>query len=148
MSKPWTGPPLKQCPQHGHFTAAVCPVCSMPEPGNQTWEEKRHANQAKPKVPDAKPKRDKAPALERTIPGKTTGIQGIEKRHRLCVTGFRIRPLDPDNFAGGTKDIIDGLRHAGLIPGDEPWRIILETDQVRVRSLAEENTEIVIEYTE
>lgn len=148
MSKPWTGPPLKQCPQHGHFTAAVCPVCGQPEPGNQTWEEKRHAAKIHTQVSDAKPQRDKAPALDGSVSGEAESIPRTEGRHRIRITGFRCRCLDPDNFAASGKDVIDGLRHAGLIPGDEPWRIILETDQVRVRSFAEEKTEIVIDYPE
>jgi hypothetical protein len=52
--------------------------------------------------------------------------------------------FDPDNFAGSCKDLLDGCRHAGLIPGDEPWRIIYETAQEQVKSYAQERTLIEI----
>jgi hypothetical protein len=41
--------------------------------------------------------------------------------------------------------LLDGCRHAGLIPGDEPWRIIYETAQEKVKSYAQERTLIEIE---
>jgi len=93
-------------------------------------------------LPDAKPQRDKAPTLGRAVKGKAQGVGRIIVRF----TAFRVRPLDPDNFAGGTKDLIDGLRHSQLIPGDEPWRIKLETEQEKVRSFKEERTEIELIY--
>lgn len=40
---------------------------------------------------------------------------------------------------------MNGLRHAHVIEGDEPWRITLETEQVKVGTFAEERTEIEIE---
>jgi hypothetical protein len=61
--------------------------------------------------------------------------------------GFRVRPLDPDNFAASIKDLLDGLRHAGIIAGDEPWKIILETEQVRVAHFEDERTEIEITWS-
>lgn len=66
-------------------------------------------------------------------------------RTHVCFVGHRVRPLDPDNFAGGCKDLLDGLRHARLIPGDEPWRITFKTEQVRVSHLREEGTQVIIE---
>lgn len=95
---------------------------------------------ANSEVSDAKPQRDKAPALGAAVPGKAKSLPRITVR----LTGYRVRPLDPDNFAGGCKDIIDGLRHAQLIPGDEPWRIRLETDQEKVRRYSEEKTVVEI----
>lgn len=59
--------------------------------------------------------------------------------------GYRVRPLDPDNFAGGCKDLLDGLRHARLIDGDEPWRIIFETSQIKVAHYEDEKTVIEVE---
>lgn len=76
-------------------------------------------------------------------------VQGKEEgdgRTIIRFTGFRVRPLDPDNFAGSVKDLLDGIRHAGLISGDEPWKIILQTNQVKVRSFKEEKTLVEIEY--
>lgn len=91
-------------------------------------------------VPDAKPKRHKAPTLGAAAQGEAAGISRVAVRF----IGYRVRPLDPDNFAGSVKDLLDGLRHAKLLLGDEPWRIQLETTQVKVSSFAEECTEIEI----
>ena len=65
------------------------------------------------------------------------------KRIRLCVTGFRRRLLDPDNFC--PKYFIDCLRFAGIIQDDSPEFIILETNQVKVKFKQQERTEITIE---
>lgn len=92
-------------------------------------------------LPNAKPQRHKAPALGGAVQGEANG----PGRARVRFTGYRVRPLDPDNFAGSVKDLLDGLRHAGLISGDEPWKIILETEQVKVATFAEEKTVITIE---
>lgn len=100
----------------------------------------RRDTHAASKVPHAKPEPDKAAALVCPVQGKATGI------HRITVrfTGYRVRPLDPDNFAGSVKDLLDGLRHAGIIHGDEWWRIRLETEQVKVSHYKEEETVIEI----
>lgn len=91
-------------------------------------------------VSHAESKRDEAPTLGRTVPGKKESIPSITVRF----VGYRVRPLDPDNFAGSVKDLLDGLRHAQLIPGDESWQIKLETEQVKVSKFSEEKTEILI----
>jgi hypothetical protein len=88
------------------------------------------------------PQSDQAPALGSAIPGKVQSVPRVTVRF----IGYRCRPLDPDNFAGGCKDLLDGLRHAALILGDEPWRINFETRQEKVRSRCEEKTVIEIEY--
>lgn len=93
-------------------------------------------------LPDAEPQRDKEAALGGTVQRKAQGMGRVI----VCFTGYRVRPLDPDNFAGSVKDLLDGLRHAQLIPGDEPWRIKLETEQEKVRSFKEERTEIELIY--
>lgn len=64
----------------------------------------------------------------------------------LRFTGYRKRLLDPDNYAAGTKDLIDGLRHAGLIPDDNPEIIKLETSQEKIKNKDQERTEIEIHY--
>jgi|GEM_PF-1594932 len=89
-------------------------------------------------LPDPKPERYEAAALGSAISREAKGFS----RTRIRIVGHRVRPLDPDNFAGSVKDLLDGLRHAGLIPGDEPWRIILETEQVKVRRLDQQKTVI------
>lgn len=93
-------------------------------------------------VPHAQPQRHEAPTLGAADEGKAPG----DGRTRVRFVGYRVRPLDPDNFAGSVKDLLDGLRHAGLLAGDEPWRIILETEQVRVPSFAQERTEIFLTF--
>jgi hypothetical protein len=93
------------------------------------------------KLPNAESQRDKASALGATGSGEKESVP----RTVVRFTGYRVRPLDPDNFAGSVKDLLDGLRHSGIIHGDEPWRIRLETEQVRVRSFKEERTVIEVE---
>ena len=90
----------------------------------------------------AESERDQAAALERADAGKEEGAERVTVRF----IGYRVRPLDPDNFAGGCKDSLDALRHAHLIDGDEPWKIIFQTEQIRVKTFCEEKTEIIIEY--
>lgn len=92
-------------------------------------------------VPNRQPQPDQAPALGGAVQGKAQSDDRVTVRF----TGYRVRPLDPDNFSGSVKDLLDGCRHAGLLLGDEPWRIRLETEQVRVRSYKEEKTVIEIE---
>lgn len=92
------------------------------------------------KIPHAQHQPQDAPALGGTIQGAGKMLG----RTIVRITGFRVRPLDPDNFAGGTKDLLDGLRHAALIQGDEPWKIKLETEQVKVKHFKEQRTEVEI----
>jgi hypothetical protein len=91
-------------------------------------------------LPNPKPKQNKAAALGATVRGEKKGV----RRTRVRFVGYRVKPLDPDNFAGSCKDLLDGLRHAGLISGDEPWRIIFETEQEKVAHYKDERTEIEI----
>lgn len=91
-------------------------------------------------ISNTKPKRNKTAALDGAIQGEAESL----RRTRIRFTGYRVRPLDPDNFAGGCKDLLDGLRHAALIPGDEPWKIIYETEQVKVKKFEQEKTVIEI----
>ncbi len=93
------------------------------------------------KIQDSEPQPHAANALD----GVATGEKGGDTRVRVRFTGHRVRPLDPDNFAGSCKDLLDGLRHSGLLAGDEPWRIIFETAQEKVKSYAEERTVIEID---
>lgn len=106
----------------------------------QSGKPLKHENKTDRPLPNTVAQRDQTPALDGAVPGEAQGVG----RTRIRFTGYRVRPLDPDNFAGSIKDLLDGLRHAGLIPGDEPWRIILETEQVRVGGFAAECTEIEI----
>ena len=90
----------------------------------------------------AEPQPDPTPALGSVAAREAESVQRIVVRF----TGFRVRPIDPDNFAGSVKDLLDGLRRVRLIPGDEWHRIKLETEQVKVASAAEERTEIELIY--
>jgi hypothetical protein len=87
------------------------------------------------------PQQNQTPTLDRATARKTKSL----RRTAVRFTGYRVRPLDPDNFAASCKDLLDGLRHAQLIPGDEPWRITFETAQVQVTSYSRERTVIEIE---
>lgn len=102
---------------------------------------KSHENHSNTPIPDPKLERHEAPALGGTAKGKDEGVGRVVVRF----VGYRVRPLDPDNFAGSVKDLLDGLRHAQIIEGDEPWRIILETEQEQVTTFSEEKT--IIEIT-
>jgi hypothetical protein len=93
------------------------------------------------KISNSESQRDEAPALDGADAREAPSL----RRTRIRFTGYRVRPLDPDNFAGSVKDLLDGLRHAKIISGDEWWRITLETTQKKVRSFAEEKTVIEIE---
>lgn len=92
-------------------------------------------------LPHAVAERDQAPALGEAVSGEEKGMA----RTIVRFTGHRVRPLDPDNFAASIKDLLDGLRHAGIVFGDEPWRIILQTEQVKVKAFKDERTVIEIE---
>lgn len=94
-----------------------------------------------PQLPDPEPKPKPRRALEHSLPGKEESLPRVTVRF----IGYRVRPIDPDNFAGSCKDLLDGLRHAALIRGDEPWRIRFETEQCKVAHYAQEKTVIEIE---
>lgn len=93
-------------------------------------------------VPNPVAQCDQTPALGCTIQGEAQSMGRVTVKF----TGYRVKPLDPDNFAGSVKDLLDGLRKCELIKGDEPWRIILQTEQVKVPHFEEERTEIELIY--
>lgn len=97
-------------------------------------------HQTSRQVQDTKPKRHQKAALVQAVPREAESLE----RAIVRFIGYRIRCCDPDNFAGSCKDLLDGLRHASFIPGDEPWRIIFQTEQVKVSKKSEERTEIEI----
>jgi hypothetical protein len=100
-----------------------------------------HETRPDAQLPHAKPEPNQGRALECPAPAQAGRVASVVVRF----TGYRVRPLDPDNFAGSVKDCLDGLRHAHLIDGDEPWRITLETRQIRVASYSQEQTVIEID---
>ena len=93
------------------------------------------------KLPAAEPERAQANALDQTVQGKTEGV----RRPAVRFTLYRLRLLDRDNYAGSAKDLLDGLRHAALIPGDSEAEIDLEVEQVKVAHRSEQKTVISIE---
>ncbi len=101
-----------------------------------------YANQPCRTLPDPEPQCDQAPALDAAVSGEKDSVGRI----CVCFIGYRVRPLDPDNFAASVKDLLDGVRHSGLIPGDEAWRIRLQTEQEQVAHFKDERTEITITY--
>lgn len=106
------------------------------------YEQRRAKHRPGAGLSDTKPERHKTPALVKAVPRETTSLP----QTRVRITGYRIRPLDPDNFAGGTKDCIDGLRHSGLLHGDDPASLVLETQQVKVSKRREQKTVVEIFY--
>lgn len=95
-------------------------------------------------IQDALFEHHEAPALVGAGEGEAQSLPRIIVR----VTGCRVKTLDPDNFAGSCKDIIDGLRHAGLLFGDGWKEIKFEPDQREVAHYSEETTEVEIIYPE
>lgn len=108
-----------------------------------TWTPQQlqaYENRHRGKISNPLPECNQAPALVRPDAGEKESVGRV----RVCFRGYRVRPLDPDNFAASVKDCLDYLRHCGLIEGDEPWRITLETTQVKVAHFKEEKTVIEI----
>jgi hypothetical protein len=90
------------------------------------------------------------PSLNRTIRQHWTE-QLREKKRGWTALSSALKatasdPSTPTTFAGGCKGLLDGLRHAHLIKGDESWRIIFQTERERVQTFGEERTEITIDY--
>jgi len=65
-------------------------------------------------------------------------------RVHIRFESVRKRLLDPDNIC--EKWTLDCLRYIGVIRGDEPDKITLETTQRRANKGEEERTEITITY--
>ena len=61
----------------------------------------------------------------------------------VCIKSFRTRLLDEDNFAGGTKYLIDCLR-PHLIAEDSPGITTFKWKQVKVKTQKDERTEVFI----
>ena len=77
--------------------------------------------------------------------GQAQGEAPVSNRIGICITGFRRRLLDPDNFAGGCKYLIDGLRYSQLLHDDTQEQVSLTFQQVKVQTKQEEETLIEIE---
>ena len=75
------------------------------------------------------------PAAETNPPGRVARV-------RVRVVSFRKRLLDPDNLCA--KYHIDGLRYCHIIADDTARHITIEVSQEKVKTKAEERTEIEI----
>lgn len=64
-------------------------------------------------------------------------------RYLVRVVSYRTRLLDEDNLA--EKYHVDACRYAGLIPTDSPDRTTIHVSQEKVKTKAEERTEIMIQ---
>jgi hypothetical protein len=64
--------------------------------------------------------------------------------YTLSITRYSTKTLDVDNLAGGCKPLIDQIRYAHLIPDDNPESVNITFSQVKVKTQAEQRTEIRI----
>ena len=83
-------------------------------------------------------------APKQTLESLRKGKKTCGNRTRIVITRYSCRPLDCDNFAGGCKPALDQLRYAKLIKDDSPEDIEVEFKQIKVKTKAEERTEIEI----
>jgi len=63
--------------------------------------------------------------------GKEPGTHQVPTRIQVCITSFRARFVDPDNLCGGSKFIVDCLKHCGAIEDDDPEHIELVIKQAK-----------------
>jgi hypothetical protein len=64
--------------------------------------------------------------------------------YTLAITRFSTKTLDVDNLAGGSKPLIDQIRYSKLIPDDNPESVNITFSQVKVKTQAEQRTEVTI----
>ena len=64
--------------------------------------------------------------------------------YTLAITRYSTKTLDVDNLAGGCKPLIDQIRYAKLIPDDNPESVEITFTQVKVRTQADQRTEVTI----
>jgi hypothetical protein len=65
-------------------------------------------------------------------------------QYTLGITRFSTKTLDVDNLAGGCKPLIDQIRYAKLIPDDNPESVEITFSQIKVKTQAEQRTEVSI----
>lgn len=76
----------------------------------------------------------------------TQGKPDRKDRAHVRITIRRRRLLDPDNAYASVKDLLDGIRDAGLILDDSEERITLEVNQEKAGKGEDEGTRIEIDY--
>lgn len=77
-------------------------------------------------------------ALDQVVPAQTKS----QSRPLVRFIFRRLQLWDVDAVAGGSKDLLDGLQEAGLIPGDRPDQIRFEAFQEQVKTKRQEGTVI------
>lgn len=63
---------------------------------------------------------------------------------QVCFTLYRVRLLDVDAKYASIKDLLDCIVDAGFALGDQEGEVDLQVTQVKVKTRAEERTEIQI----
>ena len=96
----------------------------------------------------SQPKPDSTYTLVAKARRDSASDEGADTRTRVCIKGYRVRCIDPDNYTGGLKALIDCLQLCGLIPDDSYAAIHLETSQTHVTTPGQERTVVTIEYPE
>ena len=86
-------------------------------------------------------------ALDKVHKAKETSKDCTAKcnpQYTLGITRFSTKTLDVDTLAGGCKPLIDQIRYAHLIPDDNPESVNITFSQVKVKTQAEQRTEVRI----
>lgn len=91
-------------------------------------------------IPHPKPQ----PAPRQALVNPREGKDQSKNRVTLVITRSAVSLLDADNFAGGCKPLIDQLRYAKLIADDDPETVEILFRQTKVKTKAEEGTEVKI----
>jgi hypothetical protein len=107
---------------------------------------KSYENRVRAGIQKPKSKPDSPNALVEATWRNSASNEGSHTRIRVSIEGQRVSCLDPDNYTGGLKALIDCLQQCGLIPSDSFEAIRLETSQTHVTSPGQERTIVEIEY--
>lgn len=91
-------------------------------------------------LPHAKPQ----PTPRQALVNSCEGEDPRKARTTLIITRSAVSLLDADNYAGGCKPLIDQLRYAKLIADDDPETVEILFRQVKVKTKAEEMTQVEI----
>ena len=97
-------------------------------------------------IQNAKRESNQSMALEQAVCEQVKGLERASPSFRCKITGYRVRPIDQDNFIAGCKGIIDGIVIAQLLPRDDWKTTALEFEQVKVPDWNDELTMIEIDF--
>lgn len=122
-----------------------CPRCGELYLSEEFYSQYKtcHENRSITQISDTEPEQQTT-ALVRDDARKAQGTRRTFIRFIL----FRTRLLDADAKWGSVKDVLDGLQHSRLIPGDREDQITLEVIQRKISHRKDERTVIEIEYPE